>query len=459
MYSGVWRNGDLFTKNQIPISTVGKNTERKKIFSDTYPHFSYTHAAREKFGRSVNFLNRAGTLARSPIPHSPLTAHPRRANADGDFHFKYITHTLACTACINSGIAQRCIHNLGNLPAWKSIMKLAQIKRIYPKKQQREFETEVLGIPEDTAEGYIDSALLDALREKPRFVPEHGERFPEVWVGVDPLSHGRSEMGLAAIAYSSRGEKVVLGAAAVPTRRPMLVEVRAAINVFLGKLRDHPGAAMAIIVPIVEWYGAGHSHRAAPRPAPPVRAGPHTSHRARSTPTPTPTPTPTHTHTHSNNNEVYAHELVRAFDAFPPLNNPWNRAAFDKNIAPNIGVYTTQETKLEALSELLASLLKNQVVVSQDFFTVGAEAFNPKEDPAEPEEQIEVLCDQLKNFTDHDDGSISGKSAGNEDDGRFLPASSRLPPGFLPSPPGAAKSCHGSAPCIILVGQMQGGST
>jgi len=210
-------------------------------------------------------MNRAGTLTRShahtcPYPHAHTCPYPhartpsRRANADGDFHFKYITHTLACTACINSGVAHRCIHNLGNLPAWKSIMKLAQIKRIYPKKQQREFETEVLGIPEDTAEGYIDSALLDALREKPRFVPEPGERFAEVWVGVDPLSHGRSEMGLAAIAYSSRGEKVILGTAAVPTRRPMLVEVRAAINVFLQKLRDHQGAAMAIIVPIVEWY-------------------------------------------------------------------------------------------------------------------------------------------------------------------------------------------------------------
>lgn len=110
---------------------------------------------------------------------------------------------------------------------------------------------------------------------------------------------------------------------------------------------------------------------------------------------------------------------MRAFDAFPPLNNPWNRAVFDKNVAQNIGVYTTQETKLEALSELLASLLKNQVAISEGFFTVGAEAFNPKEDPAEPEEQIEVLCEQLKNFTDHDDGSISGKSAGNEDDGAW----------------------------------------
>ncbi len=64
----------------------------------------------------------------------------QKANSQGDFHFKYVTHTLACAECINSGVAQRCVHNLGNLPPWKSIMKLAQIRRLYPKKMQREFE-------------------------------------------------------------------------------------------------------------------------------------------------------------------------------------------------------------------------------------------------------------------------------------------------------------------------------
>ena len=107
-------------------------------------------------------------------------------------------------------------------------------------------------------------------------------------------------MGLAAIAYSSRGEKVILGAAAVPTRRPMLVEVRAAINVFLGKLRNHRGAEMAIIVPIVEWSGRR-------RPAteklcsPPARhTAHHTDQRTHTGPGPGPTATTTKsTHTNS----------------------------------------------------------------------------------------------------------------------------------------------------------------
>lgn len=144
-------------------------------------------------------------------------------------------------------------------------MKLSQIKRLYPKKQQREFETEILGIPEDEAEGYINGELLEALRDKPRFVLDEDEQFAEVWVGVDPLSHGRSEMGLAAIAYSNRGEKIILGTAAVPTLRPQLVEVKEAIKVFLDRIRNHPGCALAVLVPIVEWCGFGSNPKARER--------------------------------------------------------------------------------------------------------------------------------------------------------------------------------------------------
>jgi len=47
---------------------------------------------------------------------------------------EYITHTLACQQCIDAGVAQRCIHNLSHIPPWKSILKLGQIRRLYPKK-------------------------------------------------------------------------------------------------------------------------------------------------------------------------------------------------------------------------------------------------------------------------------------------------------------------------------------
>lgn len=175
----------------------------------------------------------------------------KRANADGDFHFKYVTHTLSCEACIAAGIAYKCVHNLGHIPPWKSILKMGQIKRLYPKRQQREFETEILGIPEESAGGYIDIKLLDALREKPRKPADFEYR--TVYVAIDPLSHGVSEMGLCAIGYGANGETVILGTAAVGSRRPMLVEIKAVVATFLTKLRRHAGCELATLVPIVEW--------------------------------------------------------------------------------------------------------------------------------------------------------------------------------------------------------------
>jgi hypothetical protein len=60
-------------------------------------------------------------------------------------------------------------------------------------------------------------------------------------------------MGISAIAYSATGQTVILGTAAVPTRRVQLVEVRTVVKVFLEKLRLHPGCQLSTLVPIVEW--------------------------------------------------------------------------------------------------------------------------------------------------------------------------------------------------------------
>ena len=152
-----------------------------------------------------------------------------------------------------------------------------------------------------------------------------------------------------------------------------------------------------------------HTNRRMVRP----QARPHTTHSQ--------TPHTTHTRADpsppgSNNNEVYSFELTQVFTDFPPLNNPWSKATFDKNIAQNVGVYTTHETKVFALSELLASLLKNQVSISKHLVSTGPKAFNQSEDEVVPEEQLDVLIAQLKAFTDHADGSISGKGSGDEDD-------------------------------------------
>ena len=114
----------------------------------------------------------------------------------------------------------------------------------------------MLGIPEEGALGYISKELLDALVAKPRKAPGH--EYDRVWVAVDPLSHGVSEMGLAAVGYSEHGEVVVLGTAAVGSSRVQIIEIKTIIAAFLEKLRAHPGCELATVVPIVEWSGPPH---------------------------------------------------------------------------------------------------------------------------------------------------------------------------------------------------------
>ena len=83
--------------------------------------------------------------------------------------------------------------------------------------------------------------------------------------------------------------------------------------------------------------------------------------------------------------------------------------------------------------------------------TVGARAFNTNEDEPEPEEQITILLDQLKAFTDQPDGSISGKGRGDEDDAAMGPfGSTSLRLNRRPKlTPGPARTRSSSA-CIIV---------
>lgn len=127
------------------------------------------------------------------------------------------------------------------------------------------------------------------------------------------------------------------------------------------------------------------------------------------------------THTsHSNNNEVYAHELTTVFDDFMPVRKPWSRGHFGKNISDGIGVYTTHNTKVESLHSLLGLLWKNSICISEHVFTVGLDAYNPREESVDPEDALETLCEQLSWFTDNENGSVSGKARGDDDAGMAL---------------------------------------
>ena len=293
----------------------------------TPPHSQPERRAKKKCGRQKKPIPSWLPEKKMNVRQKNETAHPCIP--------EYITHTLACQSCINAGVAQRCIHNLGNLPPWKSVMKLSQIKRIYPKKQQREFETEILGIPEDSGEGYIDSQLLEALRDKPRLPSRRASGLPKY--GSDSTRSATAEAKWALPqSHTRQGAK---RSSSVPPQSQQRGQC--------SSRSKRPSKCS---------WGACATTRGAPSPQ--------SSQSSNGTDRPDPpaTPQPTHATTDpsgrppgrgggGNNNEVYAHELVTVFDAFPPLNNPWTRGFFDKNVAPNIGV-VSRPGSVPALSRL-----------------------------------------------------------------------------------------------------------
>ena len=61
-------------------------------------------------------------------------------------------------------------------------------------------------------------------------------------------------------------------------------------------------------------------------------------------------------------------------------------------------------------------LLKGAVRVSPALFTVCEGIYNPRTVPVTPDEALEICFRQVSRFRDHDDGSVSGKGSGEEDD-------------------------------------------
>lgn len=288
----------------------------------------------------------------------------RKANQQNDWHFEYTQHTLACDECNAAGVGHECIHKLHNVPYWKSLVKMHSLAKLVPASERTAFNTEVLGMEERNERGYVDERLLEALKEKPRMSIGRVDR---VFVAIDPASHRRSSMGLACVCLGGNGEHIILGVAAIPCSRPQLVEVQLIVKEFLRKMRSVPELATSILTPVVECNGS----------------------------------------------EIYSNSLVEVFGGFPPVVNSFTEKQL--NVSKDIGVFTSHSSKIWALTNLTAALLKNSIRISPSLFTVCENVFNSRVLPTTPEEALETAFRQLSRFRDQKDGSVSGKGSGEED--------------------------------------------
>ena len=96
--------------------------------------------------------------------------------------------------------------------------------------------------------GYFPEHILSHHRELPRVSPKVVET---IWVGLDPASHMRSSMGLAAIAIK-QGVVTILGTASVKAGAANLEDCCTAVVAFVTAVVRHRETDAAKIIPVIE---------------------------------------------------------------------------------------------------------------------------------------------------------------------------------------------------------------
>lgn len=296
----------------------------------------------------------------------------KAANAAGDVFFYLLNHSLACEDCIERLEPDKCCHKLYLVPPWKSLISLNAIGRLMPKSRRADFVAEVFGVMRTEFNGYLPETLVDAAFDTTLYDPPCNLDDIVVWLAIDPCSHSKSEMGLAAIVSGGGGKVVIIGAASVSGARCQIAELQATVAVFASKIRGHPWVGeYTVIVPIIEC----------------------------------------------NNNEIAAASLLDALKPHGPLFIPFTAPRFSRYITPGIGVWTAESTTAAALSTFYQIMVENRIAVATEVVTVGREAFHPKAEEPSQESMLRLAADQLKQFHDDDKGKVTGKTTdGLQDD-------------------------------------------
>jgi len=308
----------------------------------------------------LQVTGRVFTLITTPPPSDGFFAQfveqVKARNAAGDHFFSLVNHSLACAPCIKVNEAERCCHKLHLIPPWKSILRFTAMKRLIPRSKKGTFAAEVFGVIGGDDACYFPRPLVAAALGRTVRL----ETCRTIWVGVDPASHSKSDMGLTALGVNSSGLHVILGLAAVNVARCEMSQLTAIVRQFASRLKTmYPQAKF---VPIIE----------------------------------------------ANNNEVAATTLLRAFG--PGVCMPFTANRFSTYIAEDIGVLTTQATKMSMIQQTYLAIINGAIAVSDRTVVADRTSFEPLASPALFVDLVGELGAQLGRFSDRPDGTISGKT-------------------------------------------------
>ena len=297
----------------------------------------------------------------------------RERNRAGVYFFRLCNHALCCEDCLAKGEEVTCVHRYMLIPPWKSLLRFTRMYELTPVSAQAAFRTEVFGVLNRQAQGYIAADLVARFRALPWLAQMTAAPRSLVFVAVDPPSHQSSSFGVFAFTPSDDGKLVILGLAEHPAERCDVYKLQSLVGDFLTQVRAHPFCGPdRPFVPIVEC----------------------------------------------NNNNIIAASIVRVFqDHHQPVYMPFTGEHFAVHITENIGVWTTHEIKLAGLQAVNDALIQGRLCVAEGVVTVGRSAYDPSQKESCPVTAVDLLCKEWTAYRDMPDGSISGKtSAGLNDD-------------------------------------------
>lgn len=294
----------------------------------------------------------------------------KASNATGDYFFTMVNHSLACGACIERNAAAECCHRLFLVPPWKSLMQFHSLGVLMPKRRRAAFAAEVFGVLQHETNGFLSKKLVEAAaaRDRVRALPP---RCRTLWVAIDPPAHSRSEMGMVAAVVES-GLIVVVGAATIDATATEASQLELVVQRWVESVRRHPFLRRdSPIIPIIEC----------------------------------------------NNNDVLAMSLLAAVKRCPPVFVPFTKSRFTKCITDSVGVWTTEDNKVAALTMVHQALMEGRVAVAATVVVAGRGAIEARAPAPTQEEVLKQLFEQILQFTIDERGKVTGKlNADTQDD-------------------------------------------
>lgn len=240
--------------------------------------------------------------------------------------------------------------------------------------------SQVYGRLYESDSSYLPANLVDytVLERETIAAPNFGAS-TTIYIAIDPASHHTSYAGMTAVAHTVTGNTIVLGMAELSMQRCEVAQCEMCVCKFVSRVLLHAslrriGKQNIRVVPIVECNGS----------------------------------------------DVLSGSLVSAIRQTAIGHGcmyvmPFKRMYFRTAITEDIGMWATEENKLEAVRDVYTAMVKHQIAFVKNMVTIGSvHLLNPVE-PTELEIR-QLLRNELVQIKDDKHGKLTGKTAETNDD-------------------------------------------